>query len=156
MTEDVLFTQGDEAYEKGNFEMAFSLFMKAAEKGDTSAMNRVASMYTCGEGVICNYDKSIDWERKALELGDRSSIINLGITYRIKGDIRQAKDCFENAFEQGDGEAALELAKLYMVSDKELDKVIEYLNLVLNSQNVCEDSVEEAKILLLEYGKAEP
>jgi TPR repeat protein len=40
-------------------------------------------------------------------------MVNLGITYRLKGDIRKSKAWFEKAIETGDGSAALELAKLY-------------------------------------------
>ena len=107
-------------------------------------------MYTCGEGVKCDYDKAIEWHRKALDGKSASAMINLGITYRIKGDIRKSKYWLKKSLDTGDAEAALLLAKLYMVSDKEKETIIKYLDVVLNSRHVCESSIEEAEKLLIE------
>ena len=81
-----LFLKADELYEKGEFSSAFDTFLQAAENGDTSSMLRLASMYTCGEGVKCDYDRAEDWELKAIKAGDQTGMVNLGITYRLKGD----------------------------------------------------------------------
>ena len=150
MDVDDLFLKGDELYEKGDFVGAFSAFMQAAKKGNTSCMMRVASMYTCGEGVNCDYNKAIEWELKAIDGGEITALVNLGISYRIKGDIRKAKYWFERAIEAGDGSGALELAKLYMVSPKEEERTIEYLNLAITSSKMCEADIEEAQELLSE------
>lgn len=150
MNADELFLKGDELYEKGDFVGAFSAFMQAANKGCTSSMTRVASMYTCDEGINCDYDKAIEWELKAIEGGEITALVNLGISYRIKGDIRRAKYWFERAIESEDGSGALELAKLYMVSPKEQERTIEYLNLAITSSNMCEADIEEAQELLSE------
>ena len=150
MDADELFLKGDELYEKGDFVGAFSAFMQAAKEGNTSCMTRVASMYTCGEGINCDYDKAIEWELKAIEGGEVTALVNLGISYRIKGDIRKAKHWFERAIESGDGSGALELAKLYMVSPKEKERTIGYLNLAITSSNMCEADIEEAQELLSE------
>ncbi|WP_043649179.1 tetratricopeptide repeat protein [Chitinilyticum litopenaei] len=150
MQTDELFLKGDELYEKGDFAGAFAAFMQAAMEGDTSCMLRVAVMYTCGEGVNCDYDKAIEWELKAVEGGEISALVNLGISFRIKGDIRKAKHWFERAIESGDGSGALELAKLYLVSPKENERTIEYLKLAISSKNMCEVEVEEAQKLLSE------
>ena len=107
-------------------------------------------MYTCGEGCECNYDRAIEWELKAIDAGDVTAMNNVGISYRIKGDIVKSKYWFEKALEAGEDGAALELAKLYMVSEKELGKVKEYLLKVISSSNVCEAEVEEAQQLLVE------
>ena len=148
MNNESLFLKGDELYEKGDFTSAFQMFMKAAENGDTSSMLRVASMYTTGEGVPCNYDMAEEWELKAIEAGDTTGMVNIGITYRIKGDILKSKAWFEKAFKSGDGSAALELAKLYMVSEKEKDTVKFYLKHAINNDNMCEADIEEAERLL--------
>ena len=42
--DDLLFNQADLEYNNDNFEKAFELFLKAAENGDDSAMDRIASM----------------------------------------------------------------------------------------------------------------
>ena len=150
MNNESLFRKADELYERGDFSSAFQIFMRAAENGDTSSMLRVALMYTTGEGVSCDYDKAEEWELKAIEAGNSTGMVNIGITYRIKGDIRKSKAWFEKAFKSGDGSAALELAKLYLVSEKEKDTVKFYLKHAINNDNMCEADIEEAEKLLLE------
>jgi TPR repeat protein len=68
----------------------------------------------------------------------------------MKGDIRKSKKWFEKAIKSGDGSAALQLAKLYMVSDKEKDTVKFYLKHAINNENMCEADIEEAEKLLSE------
>jgi len=143
-----MFEAGFSAYEKGYFRKAFKLFKEGAENGDVDCMIKLAIMYTCGEGVRCDYDSAIEWERRAVDSGSASAVINLGISFRIKGDLKQARNWFEKALDDGDGEAALHLAKLYMVSDKETEKVKEYLAIAVSSERICEYSVEEARTLL--------
>ncbi len=150
MDKEKLFLRADELYEKGEFSSAFDTFLKAAEKGDTSSMLRIASMYTCGEGVKCDYEKAEKWELKAIEAGDQTGMVNLGITYRIKGDIRKSKAWLEKALEYGDGSAALELAKLYLVTEKETDTVKKHLKQAIANENMCEADIEEAEKLLSE------
>jgi TPR repeat protein len=148
MHNEAVFLKGDELFESGNYEQAFSCFLSAASEGCVHSMLRLASMYTCGEGVGCNYDKAIDWELKAAELGELAAFLNLGISYRIKGDILKAKHWFEKSLEAGDGSGALQLAKLYMVSLKENVTVVGYLKFAINAENMCESDIEEAEELL--------
>ncbi|NOQ77091.1 MAG: sel1 repeat family protein [Methylococcaceae bacterium] len=150
MDNNELFIKGDKLYEEKKLSESFAVFMSAAENGDVSSMTRIASMYTCGEGVDCDYDKAIKWDLKAIELGEISSMVNIGISYRIKGEIKQSKYWFEKAIEAGDGSGAIQLAKLYMVSDKETKRVKEYLNYAIASENMCEADIEEAKQYLSE------
>lgn len=117
-----LFIKADSAHEKGDYGLALDLFMQCAKNGDVYAMERIASMYIGGEGVNCDYDKAIEWYLKALEGNCATALINIGITYRIKGDIKKSKYWLEKSFASGDAEAALLLAKLYMVSSKGLPK----------------------------------
>ncbi|MFT4926752.1 MAG: TPR repeat protein [Phenylobacterium sp.] len=150
MTDDEIFIAADNAYDNGDFTKALLLFTQLAERSDYAAMSRLASMYTCGEGVACDYQEAIRWEIKALGSGQTSSLINIGITYRMLGDIKVAKEYFEQAVLKGDGEAALQLAKLYMVSDKEIQTTKRYLNIALQSDNLCEESIDEAKSIMAE------
>jgi len=151
MNSESVYLEADAAYENGEIEKAFRLFLRAAEEGDYDAMARVANMYSCGEGVTCNYEKAIEWEQRAIASGKTSSYINLAISYRTIGDMRMAKQWLEEAYRAGDGEAALELAKLYTVCESSKDTVLKYLNDTLHSPNVSEGSVEEARELLREY-----
>lgn len=151
-----LFLDAESAYERGDLDQAFKLFLGAAERGDSSAMSRVAVMYDSGEGTDRNIDLSIYWDLRAIEAGSTTSLLNLGITYRRIGEIRKARRWFEKSLEGGDAEAALELARLYSVSDKETDKVRGYLTIVLASDFVSPDSKEEAAGLLAELSLDTP
>ena len=143
-----LFEEANTLYDQGNLESAFQLFLKAAELGDSSSMNRLACMYADGEGISRDIDKSIYWDQKAAELGNTSSLLNLAITYRTVGDMVSAKSWFERAIEFGDGEAALQLAKMYMVSTKEQSTINQLLSLSLKLGSLCEESEEEVESLI--------
>lgn len=148
MNIDDRFNEADDAYNSGNMELAFQLFSRAAEDGDASAMSRLAMMYGDGEGVAYDFDKSVYWDLQAIEAGCISSMSNLAITYRNHGDAREARKWFEKAWEAGDVDAALDLAKLLVVSDKELDQVRTLLKQVVGSKEACPASVEEAQKML--------
>lgn len=145
---DELFELADQAYQAGEYEKAFKLFSRASENGDSSAMSRLAIMYADGEGVAYDFDKSVYWDLQAIETGCISSMSNLAITYRNHGDARESRKWFEKACEAGDIDAALKLAKLLVVSDKELDQVRVLLEQVARSKEACSASVEEAQKML--------
>lgn len=69
MFSDDMFIKANHAYEKEEFTNAFKLFLQCAKNGDTPSMERVANMYTCGEGVKYDYSKAIEWELKAIKAG---------------------------------------------------------------------------------------
>ncbi len=148
MGNESLLIKGDELLDGGHYDEAFATFLEAATAGCAHSMLRLGLMYTRGEGVKCDYDKAIEWELKAAEMGEVIAYLNLGISYRIKGDILSAKCWFEKAIGGGDGSAAIELAKLYMVSAKEKAKVWKYLNFAINAENMCEADIDEARELL--------
>lgn len=148
MNNYALFTKADAYYDQREYDRAFELFIKAARAGDTSSMLRVASMYTCGEGVRCDYRKAIEWELKAVNAGDNTALVNLGISYRVVGDIRNAKRYFERSIAAGDSSAALQLAKLYLVSERETHTAVKYLRQALEDKNLVDVDQEEARALL--------
>lgn len=145
-----LYVQALKEYELGKFELAAKKFEKGANAGNVEAMQMLALLYAGGDGVERDFEKSIYWDKRAIELGSIVSLSNLAITYRMRGDIREAKSWFEKAVKTGDGDAALDLAKLYMVTDKEKETIKNLLQQVVDSQNVTEASVEQAKTFLKE------
>ena len=151
--DDLLFNQADLEYNNDNFEKAFELFLKAAENGDDSAMDRIASMYDAGEGVDYDFDKAIYWYQKAIEAGSVTSLYNMGISYRSKGNVLEAKHWFEKALAAGDFDAALELAKLHMLCEAEQEKVIFYLKKCLQGDNLFECTRKEAIDILEDFEK---
>ena len=146
---DSHFQRGDALEEQGFFEQAFEEFSAGANAGDASCMTRLALLYTLGKGVdCCDFDKAIEWETKAHEAGGSVAQFNLGITYRMKGNLLEARACFEKALSAGDNSAALELAKLFIVSPREVETVRAYLGLVLADESLCDSDHEEARALL--------
>lgn len=147
------FSEADKLWDSGNYNEAFTLFNKLAENGDVSSMSRLAVIYTDGRGVETDIKKSIYWDMRAIENGCKASLSNLAITYRMRGDIKRSKTWFQKAVDAGDGDAALELAKLYMVSDKETDMIVYLLEKVIHSGSSTENSINEAKNMLPEFLK---
>ncbi len=150
------FLLADAAYERGDFSEAFARFLELAEGGDLDSMARVACMYADGEGTPQSSDKSLGWDLKAAALGGTTSMFNLGIAYRNSGDAREAKRWFEKLHADGDGDASLELAKMYMVSELEGERIKAYLHEAVRSSHICEASREEAQQLLDELTGAGP
>lgn len=141
-------------YEQGKFKEAFEQFMiLATVHKDVYSMQHIATMYATAEGVPLDYEQSIAWDKKAIELGNTSCLANLAITFRMIGDIKLAKYWFEQSIEAGYADSALPLAKLYMVSDKEVDTIVTLLKHVLSDDNVCLADMKEAKELLQRYDK---
>ena len=148
--EDPLMSAVD-AEEAGQYEMAFSLFERLAAQGDTYAMTALARFYEDGLGVEADFDKSIYWAEKAAVAGDPIGMSNLAISYRRIGEMLKAKEWFERALASGFTGAALELAKMYMISDKESENVKRYLGIVLRGSvgnEISEDEFNKAKELL--------
>lgn len=145
------FDQGVLAYEKKAYRKAFKLFLSGLANNEFDCLYKLSHMYTTGLGVGCSYEKAIEMDLKLFHLGNISGAFNLGIDYRMIGDIKKSKYWFETAFNLGDMDAALELAKLYMVSDLEVEKIKHFLKLVVQSIDVTEDSKEQAQKFLLTY-----
>ena len=144
----ISFEEADRLYDEDRLEDSFAMFLKLAEAGDASACGRVALMYFEGEGVPFDFDESVKWDLRAIELGDTTSLSNLAITYRNTGNAREARKWLEKAVATGDGDAALDLAKLLHVSDFEIDNVRRLLKTAIASDYITEMSREEAEEML--------
>lgn len=71
--------------------------------------------------------------------------MNLGLTYRKLGNIDEARKWFEKALDQGDGEAAFELAKLHYFEDRSSPLIRKYLDLAASSGDLSESTSEEVQ-----------
>lgn len=146
-----LFLLADEKWEEGDKKPAFLLFLKAAKLGEASAQHNVGLFYDIGEGVKKDKDKALYWYKKAWKNDHQtSSCINIALLYLANGQRERAIFWWKKAVNAGDGDAALDLAKLYLKSKnfKRLTVVKNLLMQTCNSKNVTEDAVEEAKALL--------
>ncbi|MDR1890042.1 MAG: histidine phosphatase family protein [Zoogloeaceae bacterium] len=138
--------------EAGKYRRAFKRFRKLAKR-NTAAMTNLAHLYYQGHGVEYSFEKTVKWNTKAAEQGDISGMFNLGVTYRRAGDVRTAKKWFEQALQAGDGSAALELAKMYLISERETERVKDYLRRALEVGWLSEADEEEIQALLDELNE---
>jgi TPR repeat protein len=144
------FEEATDLAEKGEFQAALDSFIMLAELGDSKACVSVADIYTNGLGVALDLDKAIYWELKAIGLGEKTALLNLGISYRMKGDCRQARLYFEKAILADEGNALFELARLLDVSDLEKRKVVDLLNEAVAHEWTDDATKDSAKIMLIE------
>ncbi len=139
------------AEQEERYEEAYTLFTQLAKMGNAYAMSALARLYEDGRGVKPDFNQALRWAEKAIEAGNVTAIYNLAVTYRRIGNLRQSKRLFERVLELGELSAALDLAKMYMVSDKETDTVRKFLQMVLKGVpqiDVSEDNIQEAEQLL--------
>ena len=149
MSEKDLYEQAFEEYHSGNTESAVKKLLVSANSGNVSAMELLALFYSGDENENYDLEKSAYWDMKAIESGSTVSLINLAITYRMRGNIREAKKWFGKAIEAGDGEAVLDLAKLYMVSEREKDTVKVLLEKVIIHSDINNKDYDMLYLLVI-------
>jgi TPR repeat protein len=150
MTDDYSWVNFEEAcrlYDLAEYQEALKILENLAQKGFGAAMSRLALMYFNGLGVHRDVDESIKWDLAAIEVGDLTSLGNVALSYCEKREFRTARYWFERAVEMGDGDSALELAKLLHVSDAEVKSVEKLLNFAIGSESTTPDGQEKAKLL---------
>ncbi len=127
----------------GMHKEALDIFRVLAENGHGAAMSRLSLMYFEGHGVDKNFAESIKWDLAAIAAGYDASA-NLALTYCAMREFREARRWFERSVELGDGDSALELAKLLYVSDAEIENVKRLVDIALSSALITPDSLEKA------------
>jgi TPR repeat protein len=85
----------------------------------------------------------------------RSAASNIGTVIRDKQDLRQALSWFERAVKLDDGDANLEIARIYLRKGNEI-KAVRYLRQTLKAKadDVTEGSKDEARRILRQLTKA--
>lgn len=85
-----------------NYCKAFDLFTKAAECGNSDAMNYLGIMYENGEGTVQDTRQMIYWYEKAAELNDVWGLYNLGRCYLcgsgVSEDHNKSMELFSKAY----------------------------------------------------------
>jgi TPR repeat protein len=83
------FQTGYEAYQKGDYATALSIWLPLTEQGDAEAQNWLGVMYEFGDGVPQDDKEAVNWYRKAAEQGNAGAQNNLGSRYILgKGVIK--------------------------------------------------------------------
>lgn len=98
--------QGVVAYEQGNYQKAYELWLPLAEQGLVVAQYNLGVMYENGQGVKQDYQQAAKWYQKAAEQGIAEAQYNLGLMYYngqgVKQDNVQAFNWWEKALANGD------------------------------------------------------
>ena len=153
-----LYQRADEEWRRGRLRSAFRLFLAAAKGGMSSAFGIVGQFYDHGDGVKANRSAALYWYRKAYRHGSNSAANNIGCIWRDRGNLGRAILWLMRAANLGDGDANLNIAKIYLHRKGDLRKATDYLNKACRSRHATEGSKEEARLLLgeLKSKKAKP
>lgn len=142
-----LYRRGDQAWSRGDLRPAFRLFLAAARAGMEAAFSTIGNFYDNGIGVKADPDAALGWYRLAYRGGDRSVANNIGCILRDRKKLGQAIEWFRRAVQQNDGDANLNIAKIYLHKG-DLAKTRFYLDKTRRSPWATEQSKEEAMRLL--------
>ena len=115
-------------YEKGDGvpqdkKKAIELLQKAAEMGNTDAMNKLGVChYEKGDGVSQDKKKATELFLKASDMGNTSAMVYLGTCYdkggNVSPDKKKAIELFQRASSMGDTDAMFILGACYMIGDR--------------------------------------
>lgn len=148
-----LFNQASKFEEKGDMRSAFRFYLAAAKSGDSGSQLNVGNLYDAGTGVRRNRVAALYWYKRAYRRGSSSAASNIGIMWRNEKKLKLALEWFQKAVRMGDDEANLEIAKHYLLDERDPDKAVPHLEKVRYSNCVTEAGVEEATKLLKQARK---
>jgi TPR repeat protein len=154
---NALYQRAEECWTEGKLSDAFKLFLAAAKAGFVPAYSILASFYDQGTGVKTNRRKALSWYMRAYRQhdswyrrGDTTFANNIGCIWRDKRKPRTAIMWFKRAVRLGDGDANLNIALIYLHSNRERQKAVRYLQRTIDAKYVTDGSIEEARKLLSE------
>ena len=75
------FQEGEDAYNRGNYETALKKFRPLGERGDPAAQFLLGEMYGHGKGVPQDYSVAMKWYRLAANQGLADAQYTLGLWY---------------------------------------------------------------------------
>lgn len=99
-------SDGDKAYENGEYEKAFKLYEKACGMGEDSGCYELGRMYKYGKGVVKDYSKAIKLYEKACDEGEASGCYELGWRYKygvgVEKNYSEAVEFYKKACDMGE------------------------------------------------------
>ena len=127
------FTEGANAYNAHNYELALKEITPLAKAGNPDAQHLLGLMYYMGRGVERDYKQALAWHRKAAQQGKADAQYVVGAMYytgnSVPQDQKEAVSWFRKAAEQDHAEAqhALGLMYRYHVAGMPQDVVLAYM-----------------------------
>jgi TPR repeat protein len=150
-----LFNEAYRHEEDGDLMRAFQCLLAGARLGDSGCQINLGNFYASGTGTRKDMAAAALWYRKAYRSGERTGALDLGIDRRNAGRTRSAVIWFKKTISMNDGDACIQLAKIYMQQKDGRSAAISLLERVLpmNRADISEDGKEEAKMLLGKISK---
>jgi len=110
---DKLFVKADAAWDRGDLQQAFQLFLQAAELGDSSSQLDVGYFYDRGLHVKKDKKQAIHWYYQAYRQGVACAANNIATVHREWGHVEKMLWWFRRAVAMGEQDALFELGKYY-------------------------------------------
>jgi hypothetical protein len=108
------------AYKEKNYEKAFNLYYKLANRGDTEAQMCLGILYQFGEGILQNSTEAAKWVDLSAEKGDAEAEFNLGTIYYqgkcVNANYDQGVEWLKSSAKKGHSEAQYYLGSAYYVN----------------------------------------
>jgi len=118
-TQEQQFQQVFEATTRGDYKIAFKLWLPLAELGYASAQFNLGLMYSKGRGVKQDDFEAVKWYLKAAEQGDADAQANLGSAYGagrgVRQDYAEAVKWVKKAAENGSADGQFKLGLAYLI-----------------------------------------
>ena len=112
------FSEGTQAYDRGNYVTAMNELHPLAEQGLAPAQFYLGLMYENGQSVPQDYEEAARWYLKAAKQGHDGAQNNLGKLYEEGQGVEQdhiiAVQWYQKAADQGLSAAQFNLAEMYM------------------------------------------
>jgi len=106
-----------DAYQQGNYQLAFEQFEPLADRGNANAQFYLAVMYNTGQGVAPDLEQAVTWLQQAAESGHAESLFLLGKFYAaghgVERDVGVTRKLWTRAGNKGVLEAQTGLAQFY-------------------------------------------
>jgi TPR repeat protein len=147
------------AHEGGHHDKAFLLFQKGAASGDAEMINWLGTFHEAGLGTQKNAELARMLYRRAWKIDRQAHYAsNLGDLYLKERKFTHAKIWFRKAVALKDGDATVELVKIYLGQGKRADprKAAELLKVAADSRNITPTGKDEAVHLLQKRRAQEP
>jgi TPR repeat protein len=139
---DRLFEDAESREARGDLAGAFRSHLAAARLGSILSQLAVGNFYAFGTGVSPSGEKAAYWYKKAYRNGLSSAALNLSLMLKDAGNIRGAVAWLRRAIDMNDGEAVLQLARLYLDKPRGKKKAIELLRKTQTMKRYAEISDE--------------
>lgn len=147
------FAEGANAYNAGNFALAYQEISPLAKAGNADAEHLLGLMFYMGHGVSQDYTQAMTWHRRAAEKGRADAQYVIGAMYYTGNSVMQdhkvAVSWFRRAAEQGHAEAqhALGLMYRYHKGGMPQDSVLAYMLWNLASAHGSKSAMEQRAAL---------